>query len=117
LKTLRVAEIERVVLPHDLIPVTQPEFCRPGEGDKRGSQTPCVRPDEPSSTSPTQAVNSASSPSARACSCLRSTSPILGCSLTSPPATQLRRHAGLRPCRQDPGSRESGLLLALWRRL
>ena len=34
LKDLEAAGIERVVLIHDLIPVTHPEFCRPGDGDK-----------------------------------------------------------------------------------
>lgn len=34
LKELEAAGVERVVLIHDLIPVTHPEFCRPGDGDK-----------------------------------------------------------------------------------
>jgi glycosyltransferase involved in cell wall biosynthesis len=34
LRELEAAGIERVVLIHDLIPVTHPEFCRPGDGDK-----------------------------------------------------------------------------------
>lgn len=34
LQELEAAGIERVVLIHDLIPVTHPEFCRPGDGDK-----------------------------------------------------------------------------------
>ncbi|WP_299175598.1 glycosyltransferase family 1 protein [uncultured Brevundimonas sp.] len=34
LRDLEAAGIERVVLIHDLIPVTHPEFCRPGDGDK-----------------------------------------------------------------------------------
>jgi len=34
LEELKAAGIERVVLLHDLIPVTHPEFCRPGDGDK-----------------------------------------------------------------------------------
>ena len=34
LEDLKAAGIERVVLLHDLIPVTHPEFCRPGDGDK-----------------------------------------------------------------------------------
>lgn len=34
LHELEAAGIERVVLIHDLIPVTHPEFCRPGDGDK-----------------------------------------------------------------------------------
>ena len=34
LKALEAAGIERVVLIHDLIPITHPEFCRPGDGDK-----------------------------------------------------------------------------------
>ncbi|WAC60203.1 glycosyltransferase family 4 protein [Brevundimonas sp. SL130] len=34
LKDLEAAGIERVVLIHDLIPITHPEFCRPGDGDK-----------------------------------------------------------------------------------
>nr|WP_314528536.1 glycosyltransferase family 1 protein [uncultured Brevundimonas sp.] len=34
LKDLEAAGIERVILIHDLIPITHPEFCRPGDGDK-----------------------------------------------------------------------------------
>ena len=34
LQGLQAAGIERVVLIHDLIPVTHPEFCRPGDGEK-----------------------------------------------------------------------------------
>lgn len=34
LEDLKTAGIERVVLLHDLIPVTHPEFCRPGDGAK-----------------------------------------------------------------------------------
>ncbi|PZU72731.1 MAG: glycosyltransferase family 1 protein [Brevundimonas sp.] len=34
LQDLEAAGIERVVLIHDLIPVTHPEFCRPGDGAK-----------------------------------------------------------------------------------
>ena len=34
LQELEAAGIERVVLIHDLIPVTHPEFCRPGDGEK-----------------------------------------------------------------------------------
>jgi glycosyltransferase involved in cell wall biosynthesis len=34
LQELQAAGIERVVLIHDLIPVTHPEFCRPGDGEK-----------------------------------------------------------------------------------
>ena len=34
LQDLQAAGIARVVLIHDLIPVTHPEFCRPGDGDK-----------------------------------------------------------------------------------
>ncbi|MFA4939748.1 glycosyltransferase family 4 protein [Brevundimonas sp.] len=34
LQDLEAAGIERVVLIHDLIPVTHPEFCRPGDGEK-----------------------------------------------------------------------------------
>jgi glycosyltransferase involved in cell wall biosynthesis len=34
LSSLRAAAIPSVVLLHDLIPITHPEFCRPGDGDK-----------------------------------------------------------------------------------
>ena len=34
LQELEAAGIERVILIHDLIPVTHPEFCRPGDGEK-----------------------------------------------------------------------------------
>ena len=34
LQDLEARGIDRVVLIHDLIPVTHPEFCRPGDGDK-----------------------------------------------------------------------------------
>ncbi|MDQ1154650.1 glycosyltransferase family 1 protein [Brevundimonas sp. SORGH_AS_0993] len=34
LRDLAAAGVERVVMIHDLIPVTHPEFCRPGDGDK-----------------------------------------------------------------------------------
>ncbi|MFK0298061.1 glycosyltransferase family 4 protein [Brevundimonas sp. NPDC090276] len=34
LTSLGAQGIERVVMLHDLIPVTHPEFCRPGDGDK-----------------------------------------------------------------------------------
>jgi glycosyltransferase involved in cell wall biosynthesis len=34
LHELETMGVERVVLIHDLIPVTHPEFCRPGDGDK-----------------------------------------------------------------------------------
>lgn len=34
LRELEAAGVERVVLIHDLIPVTHPEFCRPGDGAK-----------------------------------------------------------------------------------
>ena len=34
LRELEAAGIERVILIHDLIPVTHPEFCRPGDGEK-----------------------------------------------------------------------------------
>lgn len=34
LSELEAAGVERVILIHDLIPVTHPEFCRPGDGDK-----------------------------------------------------------------------------------
>jgi glycosyltransferase involved in cell wall biosynthesis len=34
LQELEAAGIERVVLIHDLIPITHPEFCRPGDGEK-----------------------------------------------------------------------------------
>ncbi len=34
LEGLRSRNIERVVFLHDLIPITHPEFCRPGDGDK-----------------------------------------------------------------------------------
>ena len=34
LKDLEAAGVERVILIHDLIPVTHPEFCRPGDGEK-----------------------------------------------------------------------------------
>ncbi|OGN52113.1 MAG: glycosyl transferase family 1 [Caulobacterales bacterium RIFOXYB1_FULL_67_16] len=38
LKELETAGVERVVLIHDLIPVTHPEFCRPGDGDKHDAR-------------------------------------------------------------------------------
>lgn len=34
LRELETAGVERVILIHDLIPVTHPEFCRPGDGEK-----------------------------------------------------------------------------------
>lgn len=34
LTSLKAASIPSVVLLHDLIPITHPEFCRPGDGDK-----------------------------------------------------------------------------------
>jgi glycosyltransferase involved in cell wall biosynthesis len=34
LRDLEAAGVERVILIHDLIPITHPEFCRPGDGDK-----------------------------------------------------------------------------------
>lgn len=34
LTSLSAQGIERVVMLHDLIPITHPEFCRPGDGDK-----------------------------------------------------------------------------------
>lgn len=34
LQELEAAGVERVILIHDLIPITHPEFCRPGDGDK-----------------------------------------------------------------------------------
>ena len=34
LTTLKAHDVERIVLIHDLIPITHPEFCRPGDGDK-----------------------------------------------------------------------------------
>ncbi len=34
LTSLGAQGIERVVMLHDLIPITHPEFCRPGDGDK-----------------------------------------------------------------------------------
>ena len=34
LTTLAARGIERIVMLHDLIPITHPEFCRPGDGDK-----------------------------------------------------------------------------------
>ena len=34
LQGLHSRKIERVVFLHDLIPITHPEFCRPGDGDK-----------------------------------------------------------------------------------
>ncbi len=34
LQELQAAGVERVILIHDLIPITHPEFCRPGDGGK-----------------------------------------------------------------------------------
>lgn len=34
LATLAAKGIQRIVMLHDLIPITHPEFCRPGDGDK-----------------------------------------------------------------------------------
>lgn len=34
LQELKAAGVEPVILIHDLIPITHPEFCRPGDGDK-----------------------------------------------------------------------------------
>ncbi|QTN20271.1 glycosyltransferase family 4 protein [Brevundimonas sp. AJA228-03] len=34
LASLAARGIERIVMLHDLIPITHPEFCRPGDGDK-----------------------------------------------------------------------------------
>jgi glycosyltransferase involved in cell wall biosynthesis len=34
LNSLTASGIERIVLLHDLIPITHPEFCRPGDGEK-----------------------------------------------------------------------------------
>lgn len=34
LSSLAARGVERIVMLHDLIPITHPEFCRPGDGDK-----------------------------------------------------------------------------------
>jgi glycosyltransferase involved in cell wall biosynthesis len=34
LKSIEARGIERIILLHDLIPITHPEFCRPGDGEK-----------------------------------------------------------------------------------
>lgn len=34
LRSLEARGIDRIILLHDLIPITHPEFCRPGDGDK-----------------------------------------------------------------------------------
>jgi len=42
LKTLAARGVERIVMLHDLIPITHPEFCRPGDGDKHRERVLCT---------------------------------------------------------------------------
>jgi len=42
LRTLQTQGIERVVFLHDLIPITHPEFCRPGDDQKHRARVLCA---------------------------------------------------------------------------